>query len=94
MLYATLFSLGLFLSIAPGSIAMGENKKVVLTKCFNSGLLIIFFGLVLWRMLVLVPTSSKTFWLLIGSGFVVGFLLSCLLIWLSRLDSSKGTEDK
>lgn len=93
MLYATLFSLGLFLLIVPGSIVMGENKKAVLTKCFNSGLLIVFFGLVLWRMLVLVPTSSKTIWLLIGSGFAIGFLLSCLLIWLSRLDN-KETENK
>lgn len=93
MLYATLFSLGLFLSIVPGSIVMGENKKAVLTKCFNSGLLIIFFGLVLWRMLVLVSTSSKTIWLLIGSGFVVGFLLSCLLIWLKQLDNN-GAGDK
>ena len=93
MLYATLFSFGLFLSIVPGSITMGENKKAVLTKCFNSGLLIIFFGLVLWRMLVLVPTSSKTIWLLIGSGFAIGFLLSCLLIWFSRLDN-KETGDK
>lgn len=89
MLYATLFLSGLFLSIVPGSIAMGENKKAVLTKCFNSGLLIVFFGLVLWRMLALVPTSSKTIWMLIGSGFAVGFLLSCLLIWLKRLNNEE-----
>ena len=88
MLYATLFLLGLFLSIVPGSIAMGENKKAVLIKCFNSGILVVFFGLVLWRMLVVVSTSSKTIWLLIGSGFAVGFLLSCLLIWLKQLGNN------
>lgn len=92
MLYATLFSLGLFLSIVPGSIAMGEGKKTLLTKFLNAGLLVVFFGLVSWRMLVLVPTASKTIWLLIGSGFVVGFLLGCLLIWLKQLDKETGDK--
>ena len=72
---------------------MDENKKAVLTKCFNSGILVVFFGLVLWRMLVVVSTSSKTIWLLIGSGFVVGFLLSCRLIWLKRLNN-EGTGNE
>lgn len=89
MFSATLFSLGLFLSIIPGSIIMGEDKKTLLTKCFNAGLFVTFFGLVLWRMLVLVPTLSKILWLLTGIGFVVGFLLSCLLIWLKRLDNKE-----
>lgn len=93
MLYATLFLLGLFLSIVPGSIAMCENKKTILTKCFNTGFFVVFFGLVLWRMLVLVPTPSKTIWVLIGSGFAVGFLLSCLLIWLKRLNN-EGTGNE
>lgn len=93
MLYATLFSLGLFLSIVPGSVAMGEDKRAILTKCLNADLLVVFFGLVSWCILVLVPTSSKTVWLLIGSGFGVGFLLGCLLIWLNRLDN-KETGDK
>lgn len=92
MLYATLFLLGLFLSIVPGSIAMCENKKTILTKCFNTGFFVVFFGLVLWRMLVLVPTPSKTIWVLIGSGFAVGFLLSCLLIWLKRLDNNEAGD--
>lgn len=44
MLYVTLFLLGLFLSIVSGSIVMCENKKTILTKCFNTG----FFCSFLW----------------------------------------------